>query len=240
MAGIFAQTVVFGAHVHRRQPRRGPAEGAHRPVPVAADGAVGGAGRPHGRRPRRSTSSSIVVMALTGLLVGWRIHTSVLRGARRLPAAAGVRLRDLVGDGAGRAAGADARGGQQRELHRDLPADVHREHLRADRQLPAGAARRSRSGTRCPRCRRPPASCSATPCPALPAPDVWSLQNPVLYSLHLGRGDPGGLRAAVGAHLPAHRQPLSGPLLGCRSRSRSPAGPRRAGATPRERQDGPR
>ena len=30
---------------------------------------------------------SIAVMALTGLLVGWRIHTSVLEAARRLPAA---------------------------------------------------------------------------------------------------------------------------------------------------------
>ena len=51
--GIFAQTVVFGAHDHRRRPGRGHAEGHHRPVPVAADGAVGGAVRPHRRRRRR-------------------------------------------------------------------------------------------------------------------------------------------------------------------------------------------
>ena len=35
-----------------RRPRRGPAEGPGRPVPVAADGALGGAGRAHARRPR--------------------------------------------------------------------------------------------------------------------------------------------------------------------------------------------
>ena len=52
LPGIFAQTVVFGCDHHRRQPRRGPAEGPDRPVPVAADGPVGGAHRPHGRRPR--------------------------------------------------------------------------------------------------------------------------------------------------------------------------------------------
>ena len=51
MPGIFVQTVVFGAHDGRRARRR-PAEGAHRAVPLAADGALGGARRPHARRPR--------------------------------------------------------------------------------------------------------------------------------------------------------------------------------------------
>ena len=37
---------------HRRRPRRGPAEGPHRPLPLAADGALRGARRPHARRPR--------------------------------------------------------------------------------------------------------------------------------------------------------------------------------------------
>ena len=44
-------------HHHRREPGRGPAEGPDRPVPVAADGPVGGAGRPHARRHRATTSS---------------------------------------------------------------------------------------------------------------------------------------------------------------------------------------
>ena len=52
MAGIFAQTVIFGVDLHRLRPRRGHAEGHHRPVPVAADVASRRAGRPHdlGRR----------------------------------------------------------------------------------------------------------------------------------------------------------------------------------------------
>ena len=41
------------------------------------------------------------------------------------------------------------------------------------------------------------------------APDVWSLQHPVLVLGALGGGDPGGLRPAVGAHVPQHREPLS-------------------------------
>ena len=47
---------IFGQHHHRRQPGRRPAEGAHRPVPVAADGPLGGAGRADRRRRRPATS----------------------------------------------------------------------------------------------------------------------------------------------------------------------------------------
>ena len=63
--------------VHRLRPGRRHAEGHHRPVPVAADVAsavlVG-----------RTTSDvvyniiSLVIMALTGLLVGWRIREGVV------------------------------------------------------------------------------------------------------------------------------------------------------------------
>ena len=52
MPGVFAQTVVFGAIQHRHRAGRRPAQGPHRAVPVAADGALRGAGRPHARRPR--------------------------------------------------------------------------------------------------------------------------------------------------------------------------------------------
>ena len=51
MPGIFVQTVVFGGHEHRRRAGRGPPEGDHRPLPVAADGAVGGPDRQDDRRP---------------------------------------------------------------------------------------------------------------------------------------------------------------------------------------------
>ena len=41
------------------------------------------------------------------------------------------------------------------------------------------------------------------------APDVWSLQHPIALLGALGHRDPGGVRAAVGAHVPEHRQPLT-------------------------------
>ncbi len=53
MAGIFAQTVVFGATITGAGAGRGHPEGHHRPVPVAADVTVGRAGRPHRLRRRQ-------------------------------------------------------------------------------------------------------------------------------------------------------------------------------------------
>ena len=41
MPGIFIQNAIFGVDHHGDRPRRGPEDGHHRPVPVAADGAVG-------------------------------------------------------------------------------------------------------------------------------------------------------------------------------------------------------
>ncbi len=50
IAGIFAQTVVFGSTITGAGHRRGRPEGDHRPVPHAADVALGGALRPHALR----------------------------------------------------------------------------------------------------------------------------------------------------------------------------------------------
>ena len=53
MPGVFAQTVVFGVDPDRRRSGRRPAQGSDRAIPVAADGALGGA-----RRAARSPTSS--------------------------------------------------------------------------------------------------------------------------------------------------------------------------------------
>ena len=108
IAGIFAQTVIFGATITGaawpRTCRRGIID-RFRSLPMAPSAVLIG----------RTTSDVvnnvivIVVMSLTGLLVGWRIHILVLGGARRLRAAAAVRLRVLVGDGGGRPAGPERR-----------------------------------------------------------------------------------------------------------------------------------
>ena len=90
----------------------------------------------------------LIVMSLTGLLVGWRIHIvfEAPRGLRLLLVFAYaiswvmamigllVKSPEVV---------------NKRQLHRDLPADVHRQHVRADRELP-GRSRPSPTGTRCP------------------------------------------------------------------------------------------
>ena len=121
-------------------------------------------------------------MAMTGLLVGWRIHTSIGRGARRLPAAAGVRLRDLLVMAHGRAAGPHAGGGQQRQLHRDLPDHLHREHVRAAGELPAGAADFAEWNPVSTVDPGRPRAVRQHP-GRVPEPDAWSLQHPVVYTL---------------------------------------------------------
>jgi ABC-2 type transport system permease protein len=80
---------------------------------------------------------SIAIMSLTGLLVGWRIRGSLpRRGGSAYAAAAGVRLRVLVGHGLRRAAGPERRGHQQRVVHGDHAADVRVQRVRPARVLP--------------------------------------------------------------------------------------------------------
>ena len=224
--GIFAQTVIFGSTITGASLADDLQKGLidrFRSLPMARSAVLIG----RTVADLGLNALSIVVMAVTGLIVGWRIHTSVGEAIAGFLVLLGLRLRDVLDDGAGRPAGPHAGGGQQRQLHRDLPDHLRREHVRAAGDLPAGAADlrrvepglRGRAGA--------PASCSATPSGA---PDVWSLQNPVLYTCDLGRGDPGGLRAAVGARLPEHREPLR-PVVAVRGWGRS----LRRSAEPRER-----
>ena len=83
---------------------------------------------------------SLGVMSATGLLVGWRIRTSVPEAVVGFLLILAVRLRHLLGDDLRRAGRPDARGRQQRLVHVHLPADVHRQHVRAVRE-PAGVLR---------------------------------------------------------------------------------------------------
>ena len=182
IAGIFVQTVVFGSTFTGYSLAEDLQKGIidrFRSLPMAPSAVL------YGRTLSDVVNNviSLAVMALTGLIVGWRIHTSFARGGAGLRAAPAVRLRHLLGDGTGRPAGADPRDREQRGVHRDLPADVHRQHVRADQQLPGAAEDLRRTGTRCRRSPRPPGSCSATPARCCPVPDVWPLQNPVAYSL---------------------------------------------------------
>ncbi len=71
--------MVFGATITGAGLADDMQEGHHRPVPVAADVAVGGA---RSAAPSPTCVNNVivlVVMALTGLVVGWRIHTACSR-----------------------------------------------------------------------------------------------------------------------------------------------------------------
>ena len=95
MPGIFVQTVVFGSLATAIGLATDLKSGLHGAVPVAADGALRGAGRPDARRPVRNVFV-VMLMMVVGFLVGWRIHTERARACRRRAAGAAVRLRDVV------------------------------------------------------------------------------------------------------------------------------------------------
>ena len=182
MPGIFAQTVIFGATWTGASLADDMQKGIidrFRSLPMSRSAVLVG----------RTTADvfinvlTIVIMSVTGLIVGWRIHTSFAEAVGGVPAAAGVRLRDLLDHGDGRADRAEPGGREQRVLHDHLSADVHREHVRADPELSAGAEddRQLESGLE-----RYPGDARAVRQHQLdqfPPPDTWSLQHPVIYTL---------------------------------------------------------
>jgi len=105
IAGIFAQTVVFGATITGAGLADDVKKGHHRPLPFAADGALGGTGRAHPvrRRQQRHRARGHVAHRVGGGLADPHLGAG---GAVGLRAAARLRLRHLVGDGLDRAAGA--------------------------------------------------------------------------------------------------------------------------------------
>jgi ABC-type Na+ efflux pump permease subunit len=187
MAGIFAQTVVFGSTITGASLAEDLQKGIidrFRSLPMSRSAVLVG-------RTAADLANNLIVlivMSLTGLVVGWRIHTSVLEALAayalllRLRAAAALRLRDVVGDGGGRAARPHPRGREQRELHRDLPADVHREHVRPDEQLPDRAQGDRRLEPHLVDRRGGPGAVRQRGAER-PAATAWPLQHPVLYVL---------------------------------------------------------
>ncbi|CAA9415248.1 MAG: Efflux ABC transporter, permease protein, partial [uncultured Pseudonocardia sp.] len=193
---------------HRRRAGRGRPQGDHRPVPVAADGALGGAHRAHPvrRAQQRHRARRDVADGPAGRLADQHL---VRRGAARLRAAAGLRLRHLVGVRVGRPAGAEPRGHQQRLVHRDLPAHVPGEHVR-----PAGHAARPR-----PRLRRVEPHLRGhaggarpvrqpRPQPAGRRADGVAAAEPGALHADLGRGRPARVRAAGQPPVPPGGEPL--------------------------------
>ncbi len=125
----------------------------------------------------------LIVMGLTGLAVGWRIRSSWLEalagfGLLLVFAYAISWIMAWIG-----MLVPSPRGGEQRLVHRHLPADVRREHLRA-----AGDAARAAADLRRvePGVGRDAGRARAVrehPARDPPVPDVWSLQHPEVYTL---------------------------------------------------------
>ena len=127
LPGILAQTIATGAIVDRREPQHRPRQGHLRPVPVAADPAVGAADR-RGARRRRAVRHRHDLDARVGYLMGFRIHTDPLQRDRRLPARRAVRAVPELAAGLRRDEGAHLR----RRAGHHVPAD-HAAELRLQR-----------------------------------------------------------------------------------------------------------
>ncbi len=106
IAGILAQTVIFGATFTGAGLADDMQKGIidrFRSLPMARSAVLVG----------RTSSDviynalSVAIMALTGLLVGWGIRTSFIEAAAGVRPTAPLRLRLLLGDGICRAAGAE-------------------------------------------------------------------------------------------------------------------------------------
>ncbi len=79
--GIIVQNIAFGGFVTAHRPQRGHAQGADRPLPLAADGAPGGARRAHAR-DIVTNALSMAILLITGVIIGFSFHTSLLRSDR--------------------------------------------------------------------------------------------------------------------------------------------------------------
>ncbi len=147
MGGIFAQTIVFtcfGVAMGLAADRGNGAIDRFRSLPIARGAVLGG----HALANVVKTVLPITLMSLCGLLVGWQPNGSVLDtlagfGLMFAFSFAMIWVGVLHGQHP-----VLARGGAGRHVHRPVPADVHRQHVRPDaRPCPASCAP-SRSGTR--------------------------------------------------------------------------------------------
>ena len=169
IAGIFTQTVIFGATWTGLGLAEDMQKGIidrFRSLPMAPSAVLIG---------RTTSDVAINVISLIvddadrpGGRLAHPVHAA--GGARRFPVAAAVRLCAVLDDGGGGPVDPDAGGLQQRQLHGDLPHHVPREHVRGPQPAAAGAADTSPIGTRYPQSPRPRANCSATPARRCPCP----------------------------------------------------------------------
>ncbi|WP_278260016.1 ABC transporter permease [Nocardioides convexus] len=168
IAGIFGQTIVFGATFTGAGLAEDMQKGIidrFRSLPMSNSAVLVG----------RTSSDvvynvlSLIIMAITGFVVGWRIREGFLDAIAGFALLLVFGYAISLGDGLGRADGAQRGGHQQRVVHRDHAVDLRLQRLRADQAPSTACSSPSSSGTRSPRSPRPVATCSATPASG-PAP----------------------------------------------------------------------
>ena len=132
LPGIQAQTIVFSAFVVAAGITADVEKGIidrFRSLPISRSSVL------IGRSIASVIHSSlgVVVMALTGLAIGWRIRNSAAEAVLAFGLLAVVRLRDDLVRHPHRFADAHRGGGQRRDVHRAVSGDVPGQHVRADR-----------------------------------------------------------------------------------------------------------
>ncbi len=129
MGGIFAQTIVFGCFgvaMALAYDRTNGAIDRFHSLPIARSAVLAG----HSLASLLRSLLPIVLMSITGLIIGWRIHGGAARRARRLRPDDRVLVRDDLGGHHARQRHEVARGRPGRGVRGDLPDHVHREHVR--------------------------------------------------------------------------------------------------------------
>ena len=202
IGGILVQTLAFGIMGPATSIADGPGEGVvdrFRSLPMARSAFLLGhfAGRP-GRRAARVAVADPVA---TGLIVGWGIHSERPRRARRLRAAAAVRLRDDLGRARCSALVARSPDAVQGFVFIVVfPLTFLANAFVPTAGLPAACAR-SPSGTRSARSSRRCATLFGNPT-AIPARRAWPLAAPGGQRGHVVRGAAGRHGAADDRGLP--------------------------------------
>ena len=135
MAGIFTQTVTFGAGITAIGLADDLQKGIidrFRSLPMARSAVLFGRTLP----TCSTTCIVMIVMSACGLLVGWRIERGALKAIAAYLIMFAVRVLDVLGVGDDRLVRAQRRGCTKRRLHLDVPVDVHVECVCATQSLP--------------------------------------------------------------------------------------------------------
>ena len=167
MGGIIAQTLTFttfGVALSIANDRKNQVVDRFRSVPIAGGAVLGG----HALANLIKAFLPVVLMSVTGLIIGWRIRGGFVQAVEAYLLMMGFVLAMIwVGILLGSLV-QDTRGRERHRVRGAVPAHVRGQHLRPaglDAERPAHLRR---AGTRSPRCPTACVTCSATRSPRPP------------------------------------------------------------------------